>query len=166
MNFIRLYEVKLPLRGTKKSAGIDLSIPADTEEFCKRFIEANPSKLPVVEGTIYISPHERVKIPSGLKFKIPEGTALIAANRSGVATKKGLIYGAQVVDEDYQGELFISLINTSDNVVEINCGEKIIQLLHVPLLQEELVELKDETELFQGIKTERGSGGFGSTGIK
>ena len=105
-------------------------------------------------------------IPSGIKTWLPEGTALIAANKSGVATKKGLIFGAQVVDSDYAGEVHISIINVGTQSQVIECGDKLIQFIHTPVLLSNL-EMVDDSE-FNKLhnKSLRGEGGFGSTGTK
>jgi dUTP pyrophosphatase len=115
---------------------------------------------------IYLNPGERVLIPSGIKTWLEPGTALIAANKSGVASKKGLIFGAQVVDSDYAGEVHINVINTSDREVTIQTGEKLIQFIHTPVLLSpvEEVDAKEFERLHD--KSQRGEGGFGSTGVK
>ena len=72
--------------------------------------------------------------------------------------------GACVVDSDYQGEIHIHLVNTSKKKVDIEAGEKLIQFLLIPV-DHCPVEVVPETELFSD-ETQRGSGGFGSTGVK
>lgn len=86
---------------------------------------------------IALQPGERVAIPSGIKarFNIKD-IALIAFNKSGVATKKGLIVGACVVDEDYLGEIHISLMNTSNtDQIRLYENEKLVQFLAIPLVR-------------------------------
>ena len=85
-------------------------------------------------------------------------------NKSGVALKKGLVVGACVVDSDYQGEIHLHLINTSDKPVRIQPGDKLTQFLLIPV-DHCLVEVVNEGDLFEE-ETTRGSGGFGSTGVK
>lgn len=143
LKYAKVRKVKSPERGTPGSAGIDLFVP---EDFSRTTI----------------SPGEDVLIPSGLHFNVLRGTALVAKNKSGVATKKRLIKGAELIDEDYQGEVHIHVVNVGDNEVTISPGDKIIQLCIVPILylsveEETLDNLYPET-------TERGTGGFGSTG--
>ena len=87
-------------------------------------------------------------------------------NKSGVATKKGLIVGACVVDEDYQGEIHLHVINTSNERVSVEPGEKLVQMLLIPVFYDILEEVNSEEELFGGEQTVRGQGGFGSTGNK
>jgi len=163
MKFLKTRKVKSPTRGTSQSAGIDFFIPDEWNE-----------GLPYQLG-----PGERLLIPCGLKLSIPTGHALIAFNKSGVATKKGVIVGACVVDEDYQGEVHLSIINTNNSsesfssgsayaidsgYVEINPGEKLMQFILVPVNYANPKEVTEIEELHP-TKTKRGSGGFGSTGV-
>ena len=146
MKFLKTRPVKSPNRGTEKSAGIDFFIPED---------------YPATE----ILPGKSVLIPSGIKANVPEGYSFIAFNKSGVATKKNLIIGASVVDEDYQGEIHIHLTNVGTESTTIHPGDKIIQLLLVPVLYEPVEIVGSVEELYGGKVTDRGEGGFGSTGI-
>jgi dUTP pyrophosphatase len=134
--------VKLPQRGTDKSAGIDFFVP---EDFPTTTLKTNESAL----------------IPSGVKVHVPSGYALIAFNKSGVATKIGLIKGAEVVDEDYEGEIHIHVINTSDKDAEIKPGMKLIQFILVPVNYDNV----EQVEFLEKRNTQRGEGGFGSTGV-
>ena len=113
-----------------------------------------------------ILPNGRVLIPSGIKTWMTPGTALIAANKSGVASKKGLIFGAQVIDSDYAGEVHISVINTSNVPVTIKTGEKLIQFIHTPVLMTKPEEVDEYTFNSLHDKSVRGEGGFGSTGTE
>lgn len=147
MKISKTRDVKTPTRGTPGSAGIDFFVPDDyPNELCE------------------IRPLERFFIPSGIKANVPDGYALIAMNKSGVALKKGLVVGACVVDSDYQGEIHLHLINTSDKPVRIQPGEKLTQFLLIPV-DHCFVEVVNEEDLFDD-ETTRGSGGFGSTGVK
>ena len=85
-------------------------------------------------------------------------------NKSGVATKKGLVYAAEVVDVDYTGETHISLINTSPFIVEICEGEKIVQILQEPVALDEPEECS--LEEITSVESERGTNWAGSTGTK
>jgi dUTP pyrophosphatase len=142
MKIQKIREVKTPTRGTSKSAGIDFYTPDDL--------------TPILLG-----PGEDALIPSGIKAQVPAGYALIAFNKSGVATKNKLIKGAEVVDEDYQGEIHIHVFNNGKTTTMINPGQKLMQfvLLQVNYEDVEVVESLDQ------IESERGEGGFGSTGI-
>ena len=147
MKFLKIRDVKSPNRGTSKSAGIDFFVPNDFEG-------------------ITLNPGQSTLIPSGLKVNIPENLAFIAFNKSGVATKKHLIVGASVIDEDYQGEVHLHLINVGDEPIAVSAGEKILQCIVMPIVYEPVEIVETEDELWEGKVTERGSGGFGSTGTK
>lgn len=147
LRFAKTREVKTPNYGTDGSAGIDLYIPQD-------FTAVN------------LLPGDDILIPAGLKFDIPKDTALIVFNKSGVATKKRLQVGACVIDSDYQGEVHIHVFNTGVNTVHLEPGDKIVQLIHLPYYKSILLEAKNETDLYSFKKSERGSGGFGSTSNK
>lgn len=165
MKILKTLEVKTPTRGTKESAGLDFYVPESTPAFCEAFKEKNPKiHFDEVSG-ILLYPHERVNIPSGIKLEVPYGYALIAYNKSGVSLKYGLDIGASVVDSDYTGMVHLSLVNTSDDIVKIEFGQKIIQFLLLPVLFEDVEEVTSEQELFTR-ESERGEGGFGSTGTK
>lgn len=147
LSLSKIRDVKTPTRGTIGSAGIDFYVPDDYPNSLRR-----------------IAPGERFFIPSGIKANVPEGHALIAFNKSGVALKKGLMVGACVVDSDYQGEIHLHLVNTSNNDATIEAGEKLTQFLLIPVSHIP-VEVVPEDELFLE-QSERGAGGFGSTGTK
>ena len=164
MKYFKCLDVKSPNRGTERSAGIDFFVPNYTDEFIKEFKLKN-SKINITDTGIYLYPHERVNIPSGIKACIPKGYALIAYNKSGVSLKYGLDVGASVIDEDYQGEIHISLVNTGDELVHIDFGQKIIQFILIPVFYDSLEEVNSETECFTE-QTARGSGGYGSAGEK
>lgn len=140
IKFQKLRDVKLPERGTSKSAGIDFFIPNDYRN-------------------VLLLPNNDVIIPSGIRAKIPEGYALIAFNKSGIA-KKGLSIGACVVDEDYTGEIHLHVYNRSLNTIRIVPGQKLVQFILIPVCYTQIEEKKD---LAFG-PTERGEGAFGSTG--
>ena len=164
MKILKTLNVKTPSRGTEVAAGIDFFVPEKSEDFIKCFFEKNQNVLITDEGII-LNPHQRVNIPSGIKAEIPKGYALIAYNKSGVSLKYGLDVGATVVDEDYQGIIHLSLVNTSDKTLIINYGQKIIQFLLIPIFYDKVELVNNEEELFTR-NSQRGEGGFGSTGIK
>lgn len=147
MKISRIRDVKLPTRGTPGSAGIDFYVPNDY-----------PSNL------CTILPGERFFIPSGIRADVPSGNALIAFNKSGVSLKFGLSVGACVVDSDYQGEIHLHLINTSNQSQTIEPGQKLIQFLLIEV-DHDIIEEVSNDELFT-VQTARGTGGFGSTGAK
>ena len=132
----------VPTKGSEYSAGYDL--------------------YAAIESDIEIAPHKTVMIGTGLAFEIPPYTFMGIFARSGLATKKGLRPAncVGVVDSDYRGEVKVALHNDSDEVMTVESGERIAQAIILPFYQiglEEVDELSD---------TDRGEGGFGSTGNK
>ncbi len=162
MKFLKMYDVKSPTRGTPFSAGIDFFVPENTQEFIEAFKEKNKD-INITENGFIVEPQKRVNIPSGIKTEFDENYALIAFSKSGVSLKYGLDVGATVVDSDYTGIIHLSLVNTSDEPVEIKFGQKIIQFVLIPVNYAMPAEVTSEEELFTR-QSERGSGGFGSTG--
>jgi dUTP pyrophosphatase len=174
IKFLKVRDVKSPNRANEYDAGIDFYVPEFTESFIKDLKEKNPNiNLRIAEdsdGTpdILLEPHERILIPSGIHCQMSTpNRALIAANKSGVATKKGLIFGAQVVDYEYQGEIHISLINSGNETAIISGGMKAIQFLEMPIYTSfiDITENQQPNEFYMNVTT-RGAGGFGSTNNK
>ena len=130
-----------PVRGTKFSAGLDLSA--------------------CVSDAVGIPPRDTVKIGTGLSFEIPHGYFGAVFARSGLASKYGLRPAncVGVIDEDYRGEVIVAMHNDSDTWQTITPGERIAQLVLIPYLNPPCLECQDLD------KTERGEGGFGSTGV-
>lgn len=146
MKISKIRNVKTPERGTPLSAGLDFFVPND------------------FPGEHFLLPGDAINIPSGIKVKVPHGFALVFMNKSGVAVKKGLQVGACVVDEDYQGEVHLHVRNTSTDVQSIKPGEKLVQALLIPVDYCD-VEVVNVDELYEE-GTQRGEGGFGSTGTE
>ena len=146
MKISKIRNVKTPERGTPLSAGLDFFVPND------------------FPGEHFLLPGDAVNIPSGIKVKVPHGFALVFMNTSGVAVKKGLQVGACVVAEDYQGEVHLHVRNTSTDVQSIKPGEKLVQALLIPVDYCD-VEVVNADELYEE-GTQRGEGGFGSTGTE
>lgn len=147
------------------SAGIDFYVPNIIPiDSIKEKNQNQLSRIAFMPGknTVLVEPAGRILIPSGIKANIPDGYALIAFNKSGVCANKGLIVGSCCVDSDYQGEIHIHVINTSDNNVEIGGGDKLVQfiLFELPKVTVELVDIE---HLYDGKVTTRGDGGFGSS---
>lgn len=169
IKFLKTREVKSPSRANRYDAGIDFYVPEFTPEFIKDVEEKNPhlKYIPLEDGFL-LKPQERILIPSGIHCQMFDNDrALIAANKSGVATKTGLIFGAQVVDYEYQGEIHISLINTGTAIVRIYAGMKAIQFLEMPIFTSEIVVFENLIPAsFYDRETTRGADGFGSTDKK
>lgn len=182
MQFIKTRDVKDPVRNVEENAGIDFYVPAYCYQFrhdllcknagmktpynkfselivklfCKNFIDNS--------GIIHIAPGKDVIIPTGIRSKFANSLALIANNKSGIATKKKLVFGASVIDASYQGEWHAHMINTSHRYQTIECNQKIVQFIpHV--ISTDPVEVVDQTpEEFYTATTSRGEGWAGSTG--
>lgn len=113
-----------------------------------------------IDAPILIKPRERAMIPTGLSFEIPAGFEIQTRPRSGLAWKHGLtiVNTPGTIDADYRGEVKILLLNHGEEPIEIRDQERIAQCVLVPVIQALWIESKDLNE------TERGAGGFGSTG--
>lgn len=143
LSFIKTRDVKSPVRGHPSDAGIDFFVPEDFE-------------------TVYLLPGEDVLIDSGIKVIVPRDYALIFKEKSGVAVKKKLTLGASVIDSDYRGVVHFHLFNNGTTAQTISAGEKIVQGIVFPI---SLCEPKEITEENYNLNcTQRGEGGFGSTG--
>lgn len=189
MQFIKTRTVKSPVRNVEENAGIDFYIPSNTPEFLHDLhlknpsyvhtaeadhlivgeIVSVPSKLGVIcdNGKIYIPPHGDLVIPSGIRSKFANNLALIANNKSGIATKKKLVFGASVIDASYQGEWHLHLINTSSAWQVVECDTKVIQFIP-HLISTDEIEIVDTTaeDFYKDSTSSRGEGWAGSTGIK
>ena len=115
-----------------------------------------------LEEDVIIRPGKTEMISTGLAMEVPEGYAGLIYARSGLASKRGLAPANKVgvIDSDYRGEIMVALHNHSEEAAVISHGERIAQLIITPYLTAEFTE-KEVLE-----ETERGFGGFGSTGIK
>lgn len=137
---------KLPERATPGSAAMDVAacLPPDTE--------------------IMIPPGQRMAVPTGLTFEIPPGYFISLRPRSGLALKHGITLpnAPATIDADFRGELKVILANTGDADFRIAHGERIAQLLLERVLDFSWQEVEDIGELGA---SERGTGGFGSTGL-
>ena len=142
--YIKVRDVKSPEKGTDAAAGIDFFIPNEQE-------------------TLSLAPNESIFIKSGLKMVIPEGQSLLMVNKSGWG-KKGLVVGAQLVDSDYRGEVHLNLWNISKEYVRLDAGMKIVQGMIIPVPNLPPMQI-DEEEFSVYDNTDRGDGGFGSTGL-
>ena len=134
-------DIPMPSYATEGSAGIDLRA--------------------CVSESLEISPGQTILIPTGMAIHIADpGLAAVLLPRSGLGHKHGVVLGNLVglIDSDYQGQLMVSCWNRSAKPFTINVGERIAQLVLVPVVQAEF-EIVDEFD-----DSQRGEGGFGSTG--
>lgn len=113
------------------------------------------------DGEVVIKPMQRVLVPTGLFMEIPVGYEGQVRPRSGLAIKSGItvLNSPGTIDADYRGEVKVILINLSDQDFVIKSGDRIAQLVIAKHEQPEVVEVQTLSE------TERGSGGFGHTGV-
>lgn len=134
---------KIPTYETAGAAGADVS-----------------ASIP--DGTTFeILPGARTLVPTGLRVAIPAGYEIQVRPRSGLALKKGItvLNTPGTIDSDYRGEIGVVLLNTSHESFFVATGDRIAQLVLAEVPQADYQETSDLTE------TERGAGGFGSTGV-
>lgn len=138
----------LPTQGSDKAAGLDL------------YAYLNDAYT-IANRRITIKPHQTVMVGTGVCIAPPEGYFGAIAARSGLATKQGLRPAncLGICDEDYRGEYIVALYNDSDQPRTVVHGDRIAQLVFLPYITAEL-DVVDELDI-----TERGAGGFGSTGV-
>ena len=113
-----------------------------------------------IDADIVIPPHGQKMIPTGIAAAIPEGHVGIMAVRSSMGARHGItmINGIGVIDSDYRGEMRVTLFNTTDTPYTVHPSDRIAQLMVVPVLCPAIRVVEELPE------TERGEGGFGSTG--
>ena len=135
-------EVSLPKYETSGSSGMDLA--------------AN------IDANINIDPGKTAIIPTGLALSIPKGFEVQIRPRSGLAAKQkiSVLNTPGTIDADYRGEIKVILVNLGQETFKVEKGLRIAQMVVCPVIQAQLKEVDDLKE------TERGKGGFGSTGIK
>lgn len=159
LRFKKIRKVKSPVRANPTDAGIDFFIPFDLAGL--GLPDQNYSlPISITQSTrLKVEAHKSILIPSGIIAQLPNGFALIAFNKSGICTKTGLSVGAEVVDEGYQGEIHIHLINNTNNRIFLEAGQKVVQFILVPMFYADVIE---DNNIHQK-ETSRGDGGFGST---
>ena len=143
------------LRVTRLEHGADLALPRYETEF-----SAGLDLRAALEEELPVGPGERVVIPTGLKIEIPAGYEGQVRPRSGLAMKYGLtvLNAPGTIDADYRGEVKVLLVNLGQNAHVLERGERVAQLVIAPVTRVVLEEVAELSE------TERGEGGFGSTG--
>lgn len=136
-------DLPLPRYETAGAAGLDLQAAIDAD------------------APLVLKAGARALVPTGLTLALPEGFEAQVRPRSGLALKQGvtLVNSPGTIDSDYRGEIGVILINHGHEDVVVTRGMRIAQLVIAPVIQARLVEL-DELD-----QSERGAGGFGSTGV-
>lgn len=109
-------------------------------------------------ASVTISPKQRKTISTGISLQIPSGFVGLIWPRSGLAVKQGVDVLAGVIDAGYRGEVKVCLYNTSDEIISIEIGDRIAQILFQEVPKFKLIEVEELNE------TDRNSGGFGSSG--
>ena len=137
-----------PVRANPSDAGLDVFYcPADDRD------------------SIRIEPGQSLVLETGIKFGVPHGFMLEVKNRSSIASKRNLIVGACIIDPGYNGELFINLHNIGNLSQIIENGQKIAQVVMIPVIHFRARKLMTDTLYNSDICiSNRGTGGFGSTG--
>ena len=139
--------VKIPTRAHSTDAGMDIYYnPENKEEW------------------VSLRPNESYVFETGVKIEVPKNHMLQIMNKSGIASKNKLIVGACVVDHGYDGEVYINLHNVGKTKQLVEPGQKIAQAVMIPIVLPELTITESATVYDSG--SERGTGGFGSTGVK
>lgn len=187
--FVRVRDVHVPTRANKGDAGMDFYVPNDltVDDLIKCNTNTYVGNWSITDNNIHvpsnevyglineaddlcrilIGPHATCVIPSGICGILePEASMLQANDKSGVSSKKKLKVTASIIDSPYTGEIHHVVFNTTNEVVEINLGEKLVQYIHIPIYltqpdeisDNEFKKLKKEKELKSG----RGSDGMGS----
>lgn len=133
---------KVPTQGSEQAAGYDLYACLTSKQV--------------------ILPHQTKLIHTGLAIQPPEGYFGMIVARSGIATKRGLRPAncVGICDEDYRGEYLVAIHNDTDEIQYIEQGERIAQLIFMPYIKANFIEVEELNE------TSRGLNGFGSTGSK
>jgi len=141
--FLMNENAHIPTRATEKSAGLDLHASEST------IIKAKSWGL----------------VKTGITMELPEKTEAQVRSRSGLAAKKGVfvLNSPGTIDADYRGEVGIILANLGNEDFTVNVGDRVAQLVVADVCQIQIIESKSEEEF---TDTERGKGGFGSTGVK
>lgn len=139
---------RLPVKAHSDDAGFDFFAPMDMDE-------------------VVLFPGEDYVVQTGIRVAVPKGWALLGVNKSGVATKKKLTLGAKLIDSGYTGEVGIHLFNIGRSAeAKISPGDKIAQFVLIPIGFSEIEPLTEEEYWKRNDGSERGEGGFGSTGDK
>lgn len=137
----RCPDLELPARASAHAAGFDLRA--------------------AIDAPLSLSPGERALIPTGIAVAIPPGYEGQVRPRSGLAIRHGiaLVNAPGTIDADYRGEIQVIAINLGSEAFEVRRGDRIAQLVIAPVLEVEIEVVEALAE------TERGAGGFGSTGV-
>ena len=141
---------KAPTRANPSDAGLDVFYcPTDPQV-----------------SVIKVEPGENQMLPTGLKFGVPHGYMLQVCNRSSMGAKRSLIVGAHIIDSGYDGEVFIDLHNIGKETQFVSAGDKIAQLVLVPVVHFRASESQDDLYGDPITISSRGDGALGSSDVK
>ena len=154
--------VNLPSHQTEQSACFDLAFQTGGKSTCSGYSQFNKPINRAMKDSLTISPGDRMMVPTGLVFDIPEGYSVRVHARSGMSLKQGLtlVNAEGVIDADYVQEAFVLIHNISGNPVTIKAGDRIAQAELVKNVEYKI----EQISYMPMVKTSR-IGGFGSTGI-
>lgn len=158
-------EAMLPTLGSDHAAGYDLHscFHTDTVKIISKYNAKH--MIECTGGTISLESGDTALIPTGIKMIIPNGYYGAVVPRSGLATKQHMFVANTpgTIDADYRGEVFVAIFNGSDKVIHVDKNMRIAQLI-IKKHESATFTVIDSVEAIAA--TERGAGGFGSTGIK
>lgn len=167
--FTKVREVKSPTRHNEGDAGLDFYVPTGLTigDLLQANTDPTAFSVSIKDGKvsqINLRPQARIKIPSGIRVLLePRDSMMMVANKSGKSTKLGLIFTAQICDSPYVGEYNLAVYNTSSEVVTINAGEPLVQMIHTPIYLTNPEEIDNDTyEKESKNWGTRGTNGFGS----
>lgn len=153
---------KLPQKSHPADACFDIyaDIPNEEYSYVYRVSSSGSQSIKKTKGVV-IQPHQTVLIPTGFATEIPHGFWGAIFARSGLASKQGLrpAQGVPVIDEPYRGQWMIPLHNDSEETRIVHHGDRICQFMLLPYFDTTLTEVDNLSE------TDRGEGGFGSSGV-
>lgn len=177
IEFTKVRDVKSPSRGNQGDAGIDFYVPhLITEDLLSIAVNGEMYRDGMViidafrSGLVMVRPGGRLLIPSGIRVLLPPGTMLMAANKSGISSKYGILYTCEIVDHPYTGEVHLGIYNSGHKnfIIDLNEGIKLMQFIHLPIIESEMREIDHEEyeAKAKAMNSTRGDRGFGSTGTK
>jgi len=147
---------QLPIRITRLRDAQDLPLPSQATPGSAGF-----DLHAAVESTITLEPGARTRIPTGFAIAVPEGYEAQVRPRSGLALRHGIVLpnAPGTIDSDYRGEIQVIVMNAGDTTFQIERGDRIAQIVIAPVVVARWEEVADLDA------TDRGAGGFGSTGV-
>lgn len=168
----KIRNVKTPVRAHSLDAGIDFFIPEDITE--AEFLEhckttgTTPKYTLTEDGfikEIHLNSGDAALIPSGVKMVVPKDHMVQFINKSGIASKFGLLIGACVIDSGYSNQVFINLHAQYNRTITLTAGQKVAQAVIIPIKTYPTFEVSENIINEENQKlSSRGEGGFGSTG--